>query len=226
MIGEPPPGDGVLRNPETVRRKIIESHHSRLPVHDGNPDDVIGVVQAKDLLDVCLRGELADIRAHLKSAPVIPDSIDALDVVVSMRQSPVHMALVHDEYRNFEGIVTTADLLESILGAFKTDEGPVAPDAVQRGDGSWLVSGSMPADEMGERLSIGIPKERSYHTAAGFVLDQVGHLPDVGETFDAQGWRFEIVDLDGRRIDKILASRILSGRRASSPSLGRERVGR
>jgi putative hemolysin len=128
----------------------------------------------------------------------------------------VHMALVHDEYGQFEGVVTNADILEAIAGAFRTDEGPLEPDAVRRADGSWLISGSMPADEMADRLSIVLPAERGYHTAAGFVLTQFGHLPAVGESFDSQGWRFEVVDLDGRRIDKILAGRIAAGRRRAA----------
>jgi putative hemolysin len=123
------------------------------------------------------------------------------------------MALVHDEYGQFEGIVTNADILEAIAGAFRTDEGAVEPDAVQREDGSWLISGGMPA---ADRLSIVLPPDRSYHTAAGFVLSELGHLPEVGESFDSQGWRFEVVDLDGRRIDKILASRIATGRRRAA----------
>jgi putative hemolysin len=123
------------------------------------------------------------------------------------------LALVHDEYGQFEGVVTNADILRAIVGDFPTEEGPVEPDAVQRDDGSWLIAGSMPADEMAERLSIAVPQERGYHTAAGFVLSELGHLPEVGESFDSQGWRFEVVDLDGRRIDKILARRIAAGRR-------------
>jgi len=126
------------------------------------------------------------------------------------------MALVHDEYGQFEGLVTNADILEAIAGAFRTDAGSVEPEAVQRDDGSWLISGGMPADEMADRLSIALPPRRSYHTAAGFVLSQLGHLPETGESFDSQGWRFEVVDLDGRRIDKILASRIVAGRRRAA----------
>ena len=124
------------------------------------------------------------------------------------------MVLVHDEYGHFEGVVTNADILEAIVGASVTDEGPAEPHAIQREDGSWLIAGSMPADEMAERLSIDLPMDRSYHTVAGFALAWLGHLPAVGETFDAFDWRFEIVDLDGRRIDKILARRI--GRRRVS----------
>jgi putative hemolysin len=103
------------------------------------------------------------------------------------------------------------------VGAFRTDEGPAEPDAVQRADGSWLIAGAMPVDEMAERLSIAVSPERSYHTAAGFVLDHLGYLPQVGERFESQGWRFEVVDLDERRIDKILAMRAADGlRRAGS----------
>jgi putative hemolysin len=155
-----------------------------------------------------MRGGTPDIRAHVRSAPILPDTVSALDVLNTIKTSPVHMAIILDEHGNFEGIVTNADILETIAGEFETDEGPPEPDAVRREDGSWLISGSMPVDEMAERLALSIPQDGSYHTAAGFVLDQLGELPEIGKVFDALGWRFEIVDLDGRRIDKILAKRI------------------
>jgi putative hemolysin len=196
-----------------IRRTIGESIHSRLPVHEGEPEEMLGVVHAKDLLDAYLRGERPDVRARVRSAPNVPDTADALDVVDLIKGSPVHMALVHDEYGHFEGVVTNTDILGAIVGDFRTNEGSVELDAVQRDDGSWLIAGSMPVDEMAERLPIAVPPERSYHTAAGFVLSELGHLPLVGESFDSQGWRFEVVDLDGRRIDKILARRIVGGRR-------------
>ena len=194
--------------PEAISALIVGSIHSRLPVHTGQSEDMIGVVQTKDLLDACLRGEPLDVRSRVRPAPVIPDTADALDVVAIIRRSVVHMALIHDEYGHFEGVVTNADILEAIVGAFATDEGPAEPDAVQRADGSWLLSGRMPVDEMAERLAIDLPAERGYHTAAGFALAWLGHLPAVGESFDALGWRFEIVDLDDRRIDRLLARRI------------------
>jgi putative hemolysin len=134
-------------------------------------------------------------------------------VVGIIKSSEIHMVLVHDEYGHFEGVVTNADILEAIVGASKTDEGPAEPDAVRREDGSWLLAGSMAADELAERLDIVIPQDRNYQTAAGFVLDRMGYLPAVGETFDDQGWRFEIVDLDGRRVDKLLARRSSAARR-------------
>ena len=203
-------------DPDDIRRMIVESVHSRLPVHAGTPEEMLGVVQAKDLLDACLRGEGLDIRAQVRPAANVPDTADALDVVDVIKASPVHMALVHDEYGHFQGVVTNADILEAIVGDFRTDEGPIEPDAVQRDDGSWLIAGSMPADEMADRLSIALLPERGYHTAAGFILNQLGHLPDIGESFDSQGWRFEVVDLDGHRIDRILARRIAAGRRRAA----------
>lgn len=199
----------------TIRRVLAESAHSRLPAYDGSPDEMLGIVQAKDLLEAYLRGEVPDIRAHVRAAPVIPDTADALDVVDIIKQSPIHLGLVHDEYGHFEGVVTNADILEAIVGVFRT-EGVVEPDAVQREDGSWLVSGLMPADEFAERLAIPIPQPDGYHTVGGFVLDQLGRLPNVGERFDAYGWRFEVLDLDGRRIDKVLASRIAIPRRSAA----------
>ena len=206
----------LTADPEHIRRVIAESIHSRLPVHAGTPDEMLGVVQAKDLLDAYLRDERPDIRAQVRPAPNVPDTADALDVVDVIKGSPVHMALVHDEYGHFEGVVTNADILEAIVGEFRTNEGPIEPDAVQRNDGSWLIAGSMPVDEMADRLSMTLSPERTYHTAAGFALHQLGHLPVIGESFDHQGWRFEIVDLDGRRIDKILARRIGAGRRRAA----------
>jgi putative hemolysin len=206
----------LTADPDEIRRTIVESVHSRLPAHAGTPEEMLGIVQAKDLLDAYLRGERPDLRAQVRPAPNVPDTVDALDVLDVIKGSPVHMALVHDEYGQFEGIVTNADILEAIAGAFRTDEGWVEPEAVRRDDGSWLISGSMPADEMADRLSIALPPDRSYHTAAGFVLNQLGHLPEVGESFGSHSWRFEVVDLDGRRIDKILASRIPAGRRRAA----------
>jgi putative hemolysin len=198
-------------DPATIRRTLLESAHSRLPVHDGAPDDMLGVLQAKDLLEAYLRGEAPDPRARVRPAPNVPDTADALDVLEVIKGAPVHMALVHDEYGHFQGVVTNADILEAIVGGSQTHESE--PDAVQREDGSWLIAGSMPVDEMADRLDIAIPQERSYHTAAGFVLDWLGHLPQIAESFDTQGWRFEIVDIDGHRVDKILATRLAGGRR-------------
>jgi len=199
---------------DETRARILSARHSRLPVHAAAGEEMLGVVQAKDLLDACLRGEPPDVRGHLRQAPVIPDTADALQAVALIKNSAVHLALVHDEYGHFEGIVTNADILQAIVGAARTEAGPPEPDAVQRRDGSWLISGSMPADEMAERLGIDLPADRDYHTAAGFVLSCLGQLPTVGESFEAFGWRFEVIDIDGRRVDKVLAR--LAGRRRAA----------
>jgi putative hemolysin len=207
----------LSNDPDQIRTAILESVHSRLPVHEGTPEEILGVVQAKDLLDAYLKGEQPEIRAHVQPAPIIPDTADALDVLETIKTSVVHMGLIHDEYGHFEGVVTNADILESIAGAFRTEEGPPEQDAIRREDGSWLISGSMPADEMAEILGISLPQPRSYHTAAGFALSRFGHLPNAGDSFFHAGWRFEIVDLDGRRIDKMLTSRVGKTRRAANP---------
>jgi putative hemolysin len=198
---------------EMIRRRMVASKHTRLPVYDGEVDGVIGVVQAKDFLGKDAAVGLDDIRAMVRPAPIVPDSMDALDVVELFRETAVHIGLVHDEYGNFEGVITAADILESIVGELPA-EGQREPGIVERADGSFLVSGSMQADELAERLHLKLPPERNFQTVAGLVLAETGHLPEVCETVDIQGWRFEVVDLDGRRIDKLLVARIAAMRRA------------
>ena len=195
-------------DPTDIRQIFTESPHSRLPAYDDDRDHPIGIIQAKDLLNAYMSGDAPDIRSLVREAPVIPESADARDVVAILKDSPVHMGLVYDEYGAFQGVVTSADILESIVGGFKTEEGPAEEAAVQRDDGSYLISGWMPVDEFADLLSIPIPDIRSHHTVAGFVLQDFGSLPDVGASFTRDGWRFEVIDMDGRRIDKILASRL------------------
>jgi putative hemolysin len=191
-----------------IRELLINTAHSRLPVAEGHPDNMLGVVQARELLAASLKNEPLDIRAHIRKAPIIPDTLDALDALEVLRQAEVPMALVHDEYGHFDGVVTPADILDAIAGAFRSDEGEAEPEAVQREDGSWLLAGWMPADEMAEQLGIALPERRNYETVAGLVIGELQHLPTAGEAVETLGWRFEVVDLDGRRIDKVLASRI------------------
>ena len=205
-----------LSEPEDhVRRQIAESSHSRLPVHDGNPDELLGILQAKDVLNAVMAGTAGDLRALIKEAPIVPESMDAADVVELLKAAPVHMALVHDEYGHFVGLVTPADILEAIVGVFADEEGPAEQAAVKREGGSYLLSGWMPADEFADLIGIALPEDHSYNTVAGFVLDGFGALPKAGELFDRYGWRFEVVDVDGRRVDKVLASRLPSTRRVA-----------
>jgi len=182
--------------------------HSRLVVFDGIREGALGIVNAKDLLDVYLAGKTPKFRDLVRQAPIIPETLDARDVVSILRDTPVHMGLVHDEYGVFQGVVTSADILEAIVGSFHTKDGPAEPAAVKRDDGSYLISGWMSAIEAAHLLGISLPISRPYQTFAGFLLQEFGKIPNVGDKIDDEGWRFEVADLDGRRIDKVLASRL------------------
>ena len=190
-----------------VFNAIRGSSHSRFPVHEGNSDEIIGIVSAKDLLDVGRRAKAADLRAVVRDAPVIPETMDALDAIEVLRNSKVHMGLVHDEYGHFQGIVTSFDILESIVGSFSDEAGEPEPALVPRQDGSLLVSGWMQADDFAAAADMILPEQRDYDTVAGMLIEAFGRLPEIGDHVTIQGMRFEVVDLDGRRIDKIIASR-------------------
>ncbi|ADV11372.1 hemolysin family protein [Mesorhizobium ciceri] len=192
-----------------IRKLLMETQHSRLPAGDGGVDVMVGVVQTRDVLAALLAGRVLDPRRHVRAAPIVYDQADALDVLQKLKESDVPMALVHDEYGHFEGIVTPADILEAITGVFRADtDAGDEENAVKREDGSWLLAGYMQADEMADILGIDLPENRDYETVAGYVLSHMHHLPATGECVDAQGWRFEVVDLDGRRIDKLIATRL------------------
>jgi len=125
-----------------------------------------------------------------------------------LRSADVPLALVHDEYGHLDGIVTPGSILAALAGTFASDiDQAEEPALVERDDGSWLVSGAASADLLSDRLGINLPAERDYSTVAGFALSVLKHLPETGETFRHDGWKFEIVDLDGRKIDKLIASR-------------------
>ena len=190
-----------------VRAQLLATPRTRLPVADGSVDAVVGVVQARDIAAALFRGEPLDLRVLMRKAPVVIDQIDAMDALTALRAAEVPMALIHDEYGHFEGIVTPADLLAAIAGEFASDADPhEAPSVVERDDGSLLVAGTMAADALADRIGIELPEDRDYATVAGLALAVLKRLPDEGESFVEQGWRFEVVDLDGRRIDKLLVS--------------------
>jgi putative hemolysin len=181
--------------------------HSRMPVGRGSVDELVGVVQSRDLLAVAMEGKPLDLAALMRPAPVVSDQMDAMNVLEVLRAADVPVAFVHDEYGHFDGLVTPADLLAAIAGAFASDVGEdTDPPLVEREDGSWLVSGWLPADQLAERLGVPLPEDRDYATAAGFALSVLKHLPKVGEIFVYDGWTFEVVDMDGRKIDKLLAA--------------------
>lgn len=192
----------------SLKGKLIASNHSCLPIFDDDRDNVIGVIMLKDMVEALLSASRVVIRDHIRRAPVVPDTLDALAALKVLRDSDVPMALVHDEYGHFEGLLTPADILDAIAGAFRSDEDQSEPEAVRRDDGSWLLAGWMPADEMAELLGIDLPKTRHYETVAGFIIDRLERIPETGEAINFDEWRFEVVDLDHRRVDKVLASRL------------------
>ncbi len=197
----------VDASPEMLRIAILESGHSRVLVAEGSVDKVIGVVQSRDIVAALLNNKPLDLRALMRNAPILPDQVDAMDALGALRGADVPMALVHDEYGHFEGIVTPVDLLAAIAGDFASDtDDDGEPALIEREDGSLLVSGWMAADSLAERLGLTLPEDRDYATAAGFVLETLKHIPETGEWFEAQGWRFEVVDMDGRKIDKLLVA--------------------
>ncbi|MCA6115611.1 HlyC/CorC family transporter [Bradyrhizobium sp. WSM 1738] len=198
----------VADSQEAIQSALATNSHSRLVVFDQAANAAVGIVKTRDMLDRLLAGQTLDIEKLVRPAPVIPEFLDARDVVTILRDSPVHMGLVHDEYGAFQGVVTSADILESIVGGFHTEEGPPEVAAIKRDDGSYLISGWMSAVEFASLLGFELPASRQYQTVAGFLLNQFGRIPNVDDHIEVGGWRFEIVDLDGRRIDKVLAVRI------------------
>ena len=202
--------------PEEIRAALRETPHSRLPVAQGSVDNLVGVVQARDIVTAFIDGQALDLRGLMREAPVVADQMDAMDTLAVLRDADVPIAFVHDEYGHFEGIVTPADLLAALAGVFASDaEAGTDPPLVERDDGSWWVSGSLPADALADQLGLNLPEDRDYATAAGFALSVLKHIPEVGERFTFAGWRFEIVDMDGFKIDKLLASEIVRRRRGA-----------
>jgi putative hemolysin len=191
---------------DEIISKLRATRHSVLPVQEGGADAIIGVIVRKDLLDLAFAGAQIDIRALVRQAPVVMDRSDALNVLSAIRAAVVHAALVFDEYGHFEGIITPGDILEAITGSFQEEEGE-EPALVTREDGSFLVSGWMPVDEFQDRIGVPMPKDPDFETVAGYVLSELNHLPNIGETFERGPWKFEVLDLDGRRIDKVLVTR-------------------
>jgi putative hemolysin len=198
----------IAATPEEIRQALLETPHTRIPVADGAVENIVGVIQIRDVMAAALEGRPIDLKHLCKTAPVIPDLMDAMDALAVLRTADVPLALVNDEYGHLDGIVTPGSILAALAGTFAHDvEHGEEPPLVEREDGSWLVSGAASADLLSDRLGVNLPVERDYSTAAGFALSVLKHLPETGEKFGHDGWSFEIVDMDGRKIDKLLASR-------------------
>lgn len=192
-------------DPAEALREIERIARPRIPLYRG--DDVLGVLYLTDAFTALAASKPLNLGDLMREVPVVSDMADALNVIEILRASPNHMALVYDEYGSFEGIITTGDILEAITGTF-TEAKAEEPDVVERDDGSLLVSGSMAADEFCDRHNIPREEAGDYETVAGLVIHHLSKLPSLGDKVFVAGWRIEVIDLDDRRIDKLLVQRV------------------
>ena len=184
--------------------KMAVAERSRFPVL-GDEEEVVGILQAKDLIETTPDDRPIGATVRLLQPPIVPDTIDAARLVRLFKDAPVHLAIVVDEYGAFEGIVTPSDLLAAIAGDIAEAGAEDSYEAHHREDGSWLVDGLMPIHDVEHTLGLeGLDHDEAYQRLAGFVLSQMGKIPKTGDAFDWKDWRFEVVDMDGRRIDKVL----------------------
>jgi putative hemolysin len=197
--------------PEEIRQEIEDSGHSRYPVAEGELDKILGVVMAKDLLAQSLEGQPLDLRSIVRPALFVPESTPALKVVERFKQTRSHLAIVIDEYGGVEGLVTSGDILSSLVGDIPEPDDEGEPGAIQREDGSWLIDGMYPVEEFQELFDIPHLPEASegyYQTVGGFIMASLGQVPQPGDHFDWAGMRMEVMDMDGRRVDKVMVTRL------------------
>lgn len=190
---------------EKIRQILSDTNHTRMLVCDGDLDHVLGVVHAKDLLTNYVSGEKSHIRELMREPFFAPESMSALKVLERFKATGLHMVLVIDEYGGIEGLVTLIDILEAIVGDIPTQDEIFEPPIVQREDGSWLVEGLLTISDFQDAFDIGeLPGEGNYHTLGGYVIYMLGRVPVAGAHFGWGGYRFEVADMDGKRVDKVL----------------------
>lgn len=193
--------------PKDIAATLKATPHSRFVVCDGSIDNVVGIVRAKDLLDGLLSGGELSLGTALREPIIVPDTVTAMGALERLKSDHLGLALVMDEYGSFEGVVTAADLLEAIVGDPTDAEAQVSvtgPD----GETTLTMDGMMPVDEVKSRLSLpDLPAEGTYHTLAGLLLALLRRVPHAGDRIVFAGWRFEVLEMDGRRVDKVRASR-------------------
>jgi putative hemolysin len=210
-----PRGDMVMLDVnlpfEENLQRIEKSDHARFPVVAGGLDNILGVINARQWLSHALRGDDRALASQPLQPPLyVPETLTGMELLDNFRSSDVHMAFVIDEYGQVQGIVTLQDLIEAITGEFRPRD-PKTSWAVQREDGSWLLDGHIPVPELKDRLHLaGVPDEERgrYHTLSGMLMLLSGRLPKVADAVNWEGWHLEIVDMDGKTIDKVLASRL------------------
>lgn len=202
--------------PEELREFLVSHSHTQFVVCQGDLDNVLGTVRSADLLPAVLRGGPVQLRSLIREALFVPDSMRAFQLLETFRESHKHVAIVMDEFGAVEGLVTVTDLLEGLVGALPADATEARGEFVPRGDGSWLAEGSANMDAVREKFDLQIPEDEAgaYHTLAGFVMARLGHIPRTADAFEYDGLRFEVVDMDGRRVDKVMVTRVPS---AQSP---------
>jgi len=199
--------------PEEEIRQVIEgSSHSRFPVCDGHLDKPLGLARAKDLLAMCMGDGQLDLMQIMDQPLFVPENAQALQVLEQFRETGIHLAMLIDEYGGVEGLVTSFDILESIVGDIPTMDEIGQPPIVQRADGSWLVDGLLSIDDFTQAFHMEtLPGAGTYKTVGGFVIFMLANLPSPGEFVDHGEWRFEVADMDGRRVDKILLQPLTTG---------------
>jgi putative hemolysin len=207
--------------PEEVLRQAREAGHSYFPVARGDLDDLLGIVPIKEAWARQASGEPADLLGSVRPSPLVPEGAPATDALEAFKRSGLPVALVIDERGHIEGLLTLRDVLEALVGEVREEDQPVEEAIVRREDGSWLVDGLLAADELKERLGLReLPREEEaeYQTVGGMVMDALGRVPEAGDRFEWEGHSFEVLDMDGRRVDKVLASPSTS-ENTSSPTL-------
>ena len=189
--------------------EIIESGHSRFPVGEGDADHIVGIAQTKEMLAHLAKTGKLDLKAVMHAPQFVPETMPVLNLLESMRGNPVRMVMVSDEYGAVLGLVTAADLLEAIAGDAALSEDEAIAQPVERADGSWLIDGMMPIDEFQEDLDVrGLDEEEGYSTVAGYVMHLLRTVPKEGDRVERWPLSFEVVDMDGRRVDKVIVRRM------------------
>jgi Mg2+/Co2+ transporter CorC len=199
--------------PAEVLRTIAEAEHSRYPVCRGGLDDILGIVSAQSLLQQSIQGKPIELTAQLQPPVFVPETLSGMELLEQFRVSAAQLVFVVDEYGEVQGMITVRDVLEAITGEFTT---ATESDswAVRRHDGSWLFDGLIPTPELKDRLGLKeLPEEDRgrYNTLAGMIMLLLGRLPEEADSVEWEGWRFEVVDLDGKRVDKVLVRSIAPG---------------
>jgi len=188
---------------EEIRQKIADCPYSRFPVRQDSLETILGIVKSRDLLLESLSGKEFDLKSLLKPAFFIPETMFASRALELFKEKNTELLLVVDEFGGFQGLLTINDILEEIVGAMEFEE----PQATQRQDGSWLLDGMLEADEFKELFKFNtLPHEDEYETLSGFMMTSLGRVPQAADNFEWNGYRFEVMDMDGRRVDKVLVT--------------------